>query len=343
MSARRTVSRASLALGIAAAIVGAVAYRDRLEPVALEAWLSSLGLVAPFAYLALYAVGTVAFLPGALFALAGGALFGPVWGAVLNLTGATIGASLAFVVARYLASDWVARRTGGRLRRMIEGVEAEGWRFVAFVRLVPLFPFNLTNYALGLTRIGYLSYVIASFVAMAPGAIAYTWLGHAGREALAGEASAIRYGLLALGLLAAIAFVPRFVGRLRGAARPRWIEPDTLADRLATGGITVIDVREPDEFSGSLGHIKGALNIPIGTLADRMSEINALRDSAVILVCRTDKRSASAASKLDALGFSDVHVLRGGMERWNLTSRALESNGASENRVVNDRKSANPA
>lgn len=343
MSARRPVLRALLALGIAAAIVGALAFRDRFDPATLETWLSSLGLVAPFVYLALYAVGTVALLPGVLFALAGGALFGPVWGALLNLAGATIGASLAFVVARYLASDWVARRIGGRLRRLIEGVEAEGWRFVAFVRLVPLFPFNLTNYALGLTRIGFLPYVIASLVAMTPGAVAYTWLGHAGREALAGEASAIRYGLLALGLLAGIAFVPRFVGQLRSARRLRGIEPDTLANRLATGGITVIDVREPDEFSGPLGHIQGALNIPIGALADRMSEITALRDRAVILVCRTDKRSALAASKLDEAGFSDVHVLRGGMERWNHSVSAPEGNGTAENSVVNDRQKANPA
>ncbi|MEQ8344134.1 MAG: TVP38/TMEM64 family protein [Sneathiellaceae bacterium] len=213
---RHLVLRIALALAIAAAIAGAFAWRDRLDPAALEAWLSGLGLLAPVAYLVFYAVGAVAFLPGALFALAGGALFGPVWGALLNLAGATIGAALAFLIARYLAGDWVARRAGGRLRRLIGGVEAEGWRFVAFVRLVPLFPFNLTNYALGLTRIGFLAYVATSFVAMAPGAIAYAWLGHAGREALAGDASAIRYGLLALGLLAAIAFAPRLLRRLRG-------------------------------------------------------------------------------------------------------------------------------
>lgn len=226
----RLLPRAALGLAIAAAIAVALAYRDRLDTAAFEAWLAGLGLLAPLAYLALYAVGTVVFVPGALFALAGGALFGPFWGALLNLTGATVGASLAFLLARYLAGDWVARRAGTRLRRLIEGVEAEGWRFVAFVRLVPLFPFNLTNYALGLTRIGFLPYAVTSFVAMAPGAIAYTWLGHAGREALAGDASAIRYGLLALGLLAAIAFLPRLVRRLRGGKEYR-----TAPDRDGAG------------------------------------------------------------------------------------------------------------
>jgi uncharacterized membrane protein YdjX (TVP38/TMEM64 family) len=103
------------------------------------------------------------------------------------------------------------------------GVEAEGWRFVAFVRLVPLFPFNLTNYAFGLTRISLQHYVLASVVCMVPGTLAYTWLGHAGREAAAGDTAAIRYGLIALALLAAIAFLPRLARRLRGQEQPQWI------------------------------------------------------------------------------------------------------------------------
>lgn len=218
MAARRWIPRLVLVAGVAAAIVWAALNRDRLDPAAIDAWLAPLGAWAPLAHIAVYVVATVVFLPGSLFSLAGGALFGPVWGALINLVGATIGATIAFLIARYVAADWVARKAGGRLKQLIGGVEAEGWRFIAFVRLVPLFPFNLTNYALGLTRIGLVPYVVTSFVCMAPGAVAYTWLGHAGREALAGDASAIRYGLLALGLLAAIAFLPRLVRRLRRGA-----------------------------------------------------------------------------------------------------------------------------
>jgi uncharacterized membrane protein YdjX (TVP38/TMEM64 family) len=200
VSPHRLILRLLLVSGVVGTVLWAALHRDRLDPAALDGWLSGLGIWAPGIYVAFYAAGTVIFLPGSLFALAGGALFGPVWGAILNLLGATFGAGIAFLVARYLAGDWVARKAAGRLKRLIGGVEAEGWRFVAFVRLVPLFPFNLTNYALGLTRIGFLQYLVTSFVCMAPGAIAYTWLGHAGREALAGDTSAIRYGLLALGL-----------------------------------------------------------------------------------------------------------------------------------------------
>ncbi len=318
MNPRRLLPRLLLFAGIAAAaVLWAGLYRDQLDPSALDAWLSDLGVWAPVVYVALFATGTVAFIPGSLFALAGGALFGPVWGTVLNLLGATIGASVAFLVARYLASDWVARKAAGRLKRLVTGVEAEGWRFVAFVRLVPLFPFNLTNYALGLTRIGVLPYIVTSLVCMAPGAIAYTWLGHAGHEALAGDASAIRYGLMALGLLAAIVFLPRLFGRFRRSAM-EWTEPEDLRRQLDAGlAPTVLDVRGADEFTGDVGHIPGALNIPLSDLDHGLDDLRRVANDKIAIVCRTDKRSATAQETLRAAGFSGLTVLRGGMERWN--------------------------
>ena len=173
MSRCRLIPRLLLSAGIAGVILWVGINSDRLDPSAIDAWLSGLGW-GPVIFLTLYAFGTVAFLPGSLLTLAGGALFGSVWGALLNLLGATIGASIAFLVARYIAGNWVQRKAAGRLKRLIGGVETEGWRFVAFVRLVPLFPFNLTNYAFGLTRIRFLPYVVTSFICMAPGAVAYT-------------------------------------------------------------------------------------------------------------------------------------------------------------------------
>jgi len=237
---------------------------------------------------------------------------------------------LAFLVARYLAGARVERRAGGLVKRLIEGVDAEGWRFVAFVRLVPLFPFNLSNYVLGLTRIPLLHYVVASLICMAPGAVAYTWLGYAGREALGGEANAVRYGLLALGLLAAIAILPRLIGRLRGGSLA-WIEADELEQRLDGGeAVTVIDVRGPDEFTGPLGHVAKAVNLPLRELPSRLTEINALRDKPMVLVCRTDKRSAAAAQMLRAAGFSQVGVLRRGMEEWNAAGLPVEGRPVAE-------------
>lgn len=316
MSISRFIPRALLLVVIVGAVIWAAVYREQFDATSLDRWLTDFGVWAPIVHVLLFAIGTVAFLPGSLFALAGGALFGPVWGAILNLVGATFGASLAFLIARYLAGDWVTRKSGGHLKRLVDGVEKEGWRFVAFVRLVPLFPFNLTNYALGLTRIGFMPYVITSFICMAPGAIAFSWLGHAGQGALSGDASAIRYGLYALGLLAMIAFVPRLIKRMR-QGKIAWIEANELQQQMTGGaGLTIIDVRGPDEFVGELGHIPGAVNIPVGDIANRLIEIKALGDKPVILVCKTDKRSARAAEILRDENFADARVLRGGMERW---------------------------
>jgi uncharacterized membrane protein YdjX (TVP38/TMEM64 family) len=207
--------RVFLVLALAAGVALAMSYRDRFDAAALEAWIKQAGFAAPLLFMLIYALATVLFLPGSVMTLAGGALFGPVLGTFYSLTGATLGAAVAFLIARYLASDCVARKAGVRVKQLITGVENEGWRFVAFVRLVPLFPFNLLNYALGLTRLKFSHYLIATYVFMLPGAIAYTYLGYAGREAVAGGEGMIRKALLALALLAVVAFLPRLIATLR--------------------------------------------------------------------------------------------------------------------------------
>jgi rhodanese-related sulfurtransferase len=108
-----------------------------------------------------------------------------------------------------------------------------------------------------------------------------------------------------------------------------WIEPDSLAERLGRDPRpVVVDVRGADEFNGPLGHIANALNLPVGELPNRLTEINALKDAAVILVCRTDRRSANAAALLSGAGFLDARVLRGGMERWNQDGLPVEGRAA---------------
>ena len=146
---RTTLSRVGVLTTLAGIIAVAAQYREVLDAETLSDTLDSFGIWAPVAFIALFALATVAFLPGMVFALAGGVIFGPVLGTLYNLTGATIGAVLAFMAARYVASGWVREKAGPRLDRIIRGVEDEGWRFVAFTRLVPLVPFNPLNYALG--------------------------------------------------------------------------------------------------------------------------------------------------------------------------------------------------
>jgi uncharacterized membrane protein YdjX (TVP38/TMEM64 family) len=188
---------------------------QQVDTSALVDSFKSFGPLAWLVFMLAYAVGTVFFFPGSVLTLAGGVLFGPILGTFLNLTSATVGAALAFLVARYLASEWVEEKAAGRLKQVKTGVESEGWRFVAFVRLVPLFPFNILNYALGLTRIKFSHYVLATYVCMLPGALAYTYLGYVGREALTGGEALIEKGLLALALLASVAFLPRLIKRFR--------------------------------------------------------------------------------------------------------------------------------
>jgi rhodanese-related sulfurtransferase len=118
-------------------------------------------------------------------------------------------------------------------------------------------------------------------------------------------------------LLAAIAFLPRLAGRLRDEEMPAWIEAGELAARLkGAGGVAVIDVRGPDEFTGPLGHIGDALNVPMSELDHRLHDLAPLAERQVVLVCHTDRRSARAAGQLREAGFRDVRVLRGGMVRW---------------------------
>jgi uncharacterized membrane protein YdjX (TVP38/TMEM64 family)/rhodanese-related sulfurtransferase len=308
------VIRILLILALAAGVTLAVLYRERFDAATLQSWVAEAGIAAPLLFMLIYAFATVLFLPGSVLTLAGGALFGPALGTIYNLTGATLGAALAFLIARYLASDWVARKTGGRVKQLIDGVENEGWRFVAFVRLVPLFPFNLLNYALGLTRLKFSHYLIASYVFMLPGAIAYTYLGYAGREAVAGGEGLIPKILLALALLAVVAFLPRLIAILRRAPR---LDTGELRSRLENGAdLLVLDVRTEADFTGEQGHIEGAMNIPLEDLPQRLGELVDYRQHPVAIVCRTDMRSTKAARLLIQSGFTRVQVVRNGMTGW---------------------------
>jgi len=307
---------------IVAGIALSIFYREHIDPQALEQWVHNAGFAGPIVFMMIYAIGTVFFLPGSVLTLAGGAIFGPVLGTLYNLTGATIGATLAFLVARYLASDWVEQKVGGRLKQLKEGVEEEGWRFVAFVRLVPLFPFNILNFALGLTRIRLWHYVLASFICMLPGGIAYTYLGYAGREAIAGGEGLIQKGLIALALLACTAFLPRLIKHLR---RVPMINVEALKSQLDQHeDVYVLDVRTSTDFANKQGHIPQAHNIPVEVLYQHLGDIADHRERPIAIVCRTDKRSLKASRLLTQKGFTDVYVVKGGMTDWNLKGYVVE-------------------
>lgn len=161
---------------IAAAVVSvkALGLGEYLEEERLRAWIGSYGVWGPLVYILFYSIAPSLMLPGLPITVIGGVLFGPVWGTLYVMAGATIGAGLAFLLARKLGREWVAGIIkGGRLEELDRKVEEQGWKIVAFTRLIPLFPFNMLNYAFGLTGIRFSHYIIATFIFIFPGAVAF--------------------------------------------------------------------------------------------------------------------------------------------------------------------------
>jgi uncharacterized membrane protein YdjX (TVP38/TMEM64 family) len=145
-----------------------------LEQETLRNALEGYGALAPIIYVLIYTIAPALFLPGLPITIAGGILFGPFWGVAYSIIGSTAGACLAFLISRYLAREWVEEKLRSpRWQRLDQDVERHGWKVVLVTRLIPLFPFNLLNYALGLTKIKFLHYAVTTFFAMLPACIAF--------------------------------------------------------------------------------------------------------------------------------------------------------------------------
>ncbi len=141
-------------------------------------WVDDLGAIAPIAFILIYIIATVAFLPGSVLTLGSGVLFGVVQGSLYVFVGATIGATLAFLVGRYLARGWISKKIAGnqKFSAIDQAVGQEGFKIVALTRLSPVFPFNLLNYGMGVTGVSLKDYVLAS-IGMIPGTIMYVYIG----------------------------------------------------------------------------------------------------------------------------------------------------------------------
>jgi NADPH-dependent glutamate synthase beta subunit-like oxidoreductase/uncharacterized membrane protein YdjX (TVP38/TMEM64 family) len=178
-------------LGIAAAVIAATVllmkqlglfqYVSMQNIMNLKAWIDSLGAIGPLVYVLLFVAACLFFLPGLPIAILGGLAFGPVMGTVWASIGSTLGATMAFLVSRYVARGMVEgwAQSNPVFKKIDDGVAAQGWRMLMITRLVPLFPFNMQNYAYGLTKIGLPTYVTVSWICMLPGAIAFTFMGGA--------------------------------------------------------------------------------------------------------------------------------------------------------------------
>ncbi len=175
-------------------------------------WIDTLGPWGPIAFITIYILATVLFLPGSLLTLGAGLLFGPFFGSVYVSIGSTIGATCAFLVGRYLARGWVSKQIEGneQFKAIDKAVADEGWKIVGLTRLSPIFPFNLLNYAFGLTKVSLRDYCLASWIGMMPGTVMYVYLGSlAGSLATLGTEGGSRttaeWVLYGVGLVATVA------------------------------------------------------------------------------------------------------------------------------------------
>ena len=168
------------------AIIAGLAVAARLLPVVdylkrFLGWTETVGFWGPVVVVGVYIVGCVLMAPGLVITLGAGILFGVLKGTVTVSIGSTLGACAAFLLGRTLARGWVSTKVSGNARfaAIDEAVGKEGFKIVFLTRLSPIFPFNLLNYAYGLTKVSFWHYALASWIGMIPGTIMYVYIGSA--------------------------------------------------------------------------------------------------------------------------------------------------------------------
>lgn len=174
-------------------------------------WIESLGYIGGIAFIATYILSTVVFIPATILTLGAGVVFGVVWGSLYVFVGATLGAIAAFLIGRYLARDWIGKKIEGNQKFVAidQAVAHSGFKIVLLARLSPLFPFNLLNYAFGITGVSFKEYALAS-IGMLPATVMYVYIGSiAGDVARIGSENqstdAIKWGIRIIGFIATVA------------------------------------------------------------------------------------------------------------------------------------------
>jgi len=201
-------------------------------------WVHSLGTLGPIAYITIYNLATLLFIPASLLTLKSGCLFGLFCGSIYVLIAATIGATLSFLVGRYLSRDWVSRQMDKypKFKAIDLAVAKEGWKIVLLTRLSPVFPFNLLNYAFGVTQVSLKDYILGSF-GIIPGTVMYVYIGslagnlgmiNTSNQPITPETQIWQWVMRVFGLIATI-LVTVYITKVAQKA---------LAQSIATVGIT---------------------------------------------------------------------------------------------------------
>lgn len=186
--------------------------------ISMSAWMKQLGPFGVVVFALFYALATLFLVPGSVRTIAAGMIFGLALGTLAAWSGALLGASLAFLIGRHLARARIEALTQGNetFLAIDDAIGRHGWKIVGLLRLSPLIPFNLSNYFYGITKVGFLPYLLASAIGMLPGSLLYAYLGAAGQVGLTGGAiqrHPLQYAFFGLGLLITIG-VMIWVGRV---------------------------------------------------------------------------------------------------------------------------------
>jgi len=210
----RLAGRIGLFVILGAGIVAAWHWRATLDPAALSARIAHSPL-APLAFLALHVAASLLFVPRTVLAIVAGIVFGMWWGTLWAALGSVLGAVAGFLVARYVGGGPIDPAKRARLQGPLARVSRGGWRAVTMIRLIPVIPHSLTNYALGLTRLRLAPYVVGSLLGQLPLTIAYADLGAAGGRAASGAGGWLVPTAIGIAALAASALIPIIARRRR--------------------------------------------------------------------------------------------------------------------------------
>lgn len=199
------VGVALIALSVAASFIPLAEWIETISD-----WVKTFGPFGVIVFVLIYAVATVLFMPGSVLTIAAGLIFGVALGTLAAWSGAVLGASLAFIVGRYLARSKIEEKTkdNEKFQAIDEAIGKRGWKIIGLLRLSPLIPFNASNYFYGITKVGFWPYVLASAGGMLPGTLLYVYLGAAGKAGLGGggmeQHSPLKYVFFGVGLVVTI-------------------------------------------------------------------------------------------------------------------------------------------
>jgi uncharacterized membrane protein YdjX (TVP38/TMEM64 family) len=203
MSSQKQSKNAVERLAVLIVIVIALFLAMRFLPVqqwllSFSDWVAHMGVAGILIFIIVYAVATVLMAPGSILTIGAGFAFGLWKGFLAVSAGATLGASLAFLVARFIAREKIEAiaQRNEKFRNIDSAIGRQGAKLIFLLRLSPVIPFNLSNYFYGLTAVKFWPYVLASWIGMIPGTLLYVYIGTAGKAAVAATAGgeAVKHG-----------------------------------------------------------------------------------------------------------------------------------------------------